>query len=442
MNRDKPIKDELATQESKFESSKAAGRTKKFLKIFLFSLLGILLILFVGIHTIYHTFSPDDKGITVIESNLEYFNETYEECRQIFRDEAQNLTIQYELAELFSISVPSKIDDDLTVDILYLPPIQNTDKLLVLSSGVHGVEGYSGSAVQQMFMNELITSDVLSKMGVLIIHGVNPYGFKYLRRVTENNVDLNRGSEIDRALFKKENEGYSALIGLINPKGEASTNSIDNQFFYLKSISKIIETSMSVTRQAIVQGQYEFPDGLFFGGQDFEPQIDSLRVILPGYFALYNTILEIDLHAAFGTRNRLHLLPNMIDDPEIIKKTEAVFAGQQIEWGNTDDFYTISGGFADAFLRKLCPDALYLSMVFEWGTFDTQKTFGSIKSLQTMVNENRGAHFGYKNEAQEQKIKKAARELDYPSSDAWRSNVMETGRETLSLILNTFPLVD
>ncbi len=199
---------------------------------------------------------------------------------------------------------------------------------------------------------------------------------------------------------------------------------------------------MSVTRQAIVQGQYEFPDGLFFGGQNFEPQIDSLWMILPEYFNPYKTILEIDLHAAFGTRNKLHLLPNLIDDPEIIKKTESVFAGEHIEWGNTDDFYTISGGFADAFLSKLCPDALYLSMVFEWGTFDTQKTFGSIKSLQTMVNENRGAHFGYKNDQQEQIVKNAARELDYPSSDAWRSNVMETGRETLSKILKTYPLVD
>ncbi len=87
------------------------------------------------------------------------------------------------------------MDDGLFIDILHLPPNQNTGKLLVISSGVHGVEGYPGSAVQQMFLNELLSSDVISEMGVLIIHGVNPYGFKFQRRVSENNVDLNRGSD-------------------------------------------------------------------------------------------------------------------------------------------------------------------------------------------------------------------------------------------------------
>ncbi len=415
---------------------------KKFLRIFLFSLLGLLLVLFAGVHIAYHTFSPGDKGITVDESNLVYFHESYEKCRQVFRDEAQNLAGQYEKSELRSIRVPSKIDNNLTIDMLYLPPPQNTDKLLVLSSGVHGSEAFTGSAIQQMFMKELITPDLLSDMGVLIIHGLNPYGFKYHRRVTENNVDLNRGSEVDSALFKMKNPGYAALNGLINPKGKVSTSSFRNRFYYLRSISSTIKTSISVTRQAIVQGQYEYPEGLFFGGFEFEPQIDSLRRILPDYFSSYKTILEIDLHTAFGTRNVLHLFPNTINDPEIKKKTEAVFEGQYINWGDSDDFYTVSGSFADAFLSKLCPEALYLYMVFEWGTFDAEKTFGSIKSLQILVNENQGFHYGYKNDLQKQKIMKSTGELYYPSSEAWRSNAMEMGREMLSLVLKTYPEID
>jgi len=412
---------------------------KKFLRFFVFSLLGLLFLLLAGVHIMYHTFSPDDKGITVEESNLIYFNEDYAECRRVFRDEGRSLSNQYEQAELFSISVPSEIDNDLSIDLLYLPPLQNTDKLLVLSSGVHGAEAFTGSAVQQMFMTELLTPDVLSEMGILLIHTVNPYGCKYFRRATENNVDLNRGSESDSSLFDGENPGYAALNDLINPEGEVSTRSLDNQFFYLRSIGKIIKNSMSVTRQAIAQGQYEYPDGLFFGGMDFEPQIDSLGSILPDYFAPYKTILEIDLHTAYGTRNVLHLLPNLVDDPVIIEKTEFVFKGQHIEWGNTEDFYTISGGFADAFLSEMNPDALYLSMVFEVGTFDTDKTFGSIKSLQTMVSENRGFHYGYKNDHHERKIKQAARELFYPDSEAWRSNALETQREVLKLVLRTYP---
>jgi hypothetical protein len=415
---------------------------KKILKIILLSLLGLILAFFAFVHISYHSFSPGDKGIEVFEANLLYFHESYEECRQAFRDEARKISDQFEQAEHFSIRVPSKIDKDLTIDLLYLPPLNDTDKLLVLSSGVHGTEGYSGSAVQHMFLKELFTPEHLSDMGILLIHGVNPYGFKYGRRATENNVDLNRGSDVDPSLFEKENSGYALLNDMINPNGKASANSISSQFFYLTAISKILKASMSVTRQAIVQGQYEYPEGLFFGGRDFEPQIDSLRLILPDFFSSYETILEIDLHAAFGSRNTLHLFPNTIDDPVIRRKTETVFEGQQIEWGDSDDFYTISGGFADAFLNKINPEAQYLYMVFEWGTYNTEQTFGSIKSLQLMINENQGFNNGYKNDKQEEKIRKAVRELDYPSSEAWRSNTMETGREMLSLVLKTYPTIE
>ena len=415
---------------------------KKFLRIFVFSLLGLLLVLFAGIHIAYYRFSPDDKGITVDESNLVYFHESYEKCRQVFRDEAANVASQFEKAELRSIRVPSKIDNDLTIDMLYLPSPQNSDKLLVLSSGVHGSEAFTGSAVQLMFMKELITPDLLSDMGVLIIHGLNPYGFKYHRRVTENNVDLNRGSEIDDALFETKNPGYAKLNSLINPKGNVSKNSLKSRFYFVRSISTTIRASMSVTRQAIVRGQYEYPEGLFFGGFEFEPQVDSLSRILPEYFSSYKNILEIDLHTAFGSRNVLHLFPNTIDDPEIKKKTEAVFEGQYINWGDSDDFYTVTGSFADAFLSKLCPEALYLYMVFEWGTFDAEKTFGSIKSLQILVNENQGFHYGYKNDSQKQKVMKSVGELYYPSSEAWRSNAIATGREMLSLALKTYPGID
>ncbi|MFC2089889.1 M14 family metallopeptidase [Bacteroidota bacterium] len=415
---------------------------KKILRIFLYSLLGLLLVLFAGIHIIYHTFSPDDKEITVDKSNLGFYHASYEECRQTFRDEAKILMSQYEQAELFSIHVPSPTDKDLTIDLFYLPPLQQTDKLLVLSSGVHGVEGYTGSAVQQMFLKELVTKDVLADMGVLIIHGVNPFGFKYLRRQTENNVDLNRGSEIDPSLFTVKNQGYGKLNDMLNPEGKVSTNSLTNQFFYVTAISKILKTSMSATRQAIVQGQYEYPEGLFFGGFDFEPQIDSLRKVLPVYLAPYSTILEIDLHTAYGSRGVLHLFPNAVSDPELKKKTELVFKGHQIDWGDSDNFYTVSGGFADTFMSKLTPHAQYLYMVFEWGTYDTETTFGSIKSLQIMINENQGYHYGYKNNVQEKKIKKSISEMEYPSSEAWRSETMNTGREMLSLVLKTYPEID
>ncbi len=415
---------------------------KKILKIILISLLSLILVVLVGLHIAYHSFSPNDKGVEVKEANLAYFQESYEECRQSFLEEAGYVAQQFEQAELSSFRVPSKVDNELYIDMLYVPPAKDTSKLLVISSGVHGMEGYVGSAVQQMFLKEMLTPELIADMGVLLIHSMNPYGFKYKRRVTENNVDLNRGCEMDPALFETKNPGYGALYDMLNPEGEVSKSSLRNQFFYMIAISKMLKESMSALRQAILQGQYEYPEGLYFGGMDFEPQIDSLKRILPDLFAPYETILEIDLHTGYGARRVLHLFPNPVDDPELVEKTEFVFEGQPIDWGNSEDFYTISGSFADAFLSKINPEATYLYMVFEWGTFDTQSTFGSLHSLQKMINENQGHHQGYKNSKQEEGIVQITIEQYYPDSEAWRSEVLDSGRDMLKLALTNYPMVD
>lgn len=412
---------------------------KKVIKIALYSLLAIIILALVILHISYHSFSPGDKGAPVNENNLVYFQESYDDCRQAFRSEAAKASSNYEKAKTFAIRVPSKIDQDLYIDFLYLPSLKDTSKLLVISSGVHGVEGFTGSAVQQMFLKELLDNDILSEMSVLMIHGMNPYGLKYGRRFTENNVDLNRGSDIDSSLFQTQNEGYLVLKDMLNPQGKVSEGSLRNQFFYLITMSKTLKESMSVLRQAIVQGQYEIPEGIFFGGTDFEPQIDSTQKIISEIFSPYESILAIDLHTGYGSRRVLNLFPNAIDDPELKAKTETIFTGHQIEWGNTEDFYEISGGFVSTFLQKLNPAAEYLYMVFEWGTYDSQKTFGSIKSLQKMINENQGYHYGYKNARQEQKIKQHNLELYYPDSEAWRSEVLRSGREMFELALKMYP---
>ncbi len=77
-------------------------------------------------------------------------------------------------------------------------------------------------------------------------------------------------------------------------------------------------------------------------------------------------------------------------------------------------------------------------MVFEWGTFDTEKTFGSLKALQQIIVENQGYQYGYVNSKQESKIKENVLEAYYPASEAWRSEVMESGRSMLKEALGNY----
>src|SRR5690606_8340649 len=65
-------------------------------------------------------------------------------------------------------------------------------------SGTHGQEGFSGSAVQVGWMRQGGPAALPPDLGVVLVHGLNPYGFAHATRTTENNVDLNRNF-IDRS---------------------------------------------------------------------------------------------------------------------------------------------------------------------------------------------------------------------------------------------------
>jgi hypothetical protein len=305
---------------------------------------------------------------------------------------------------------------------------------------VHGVEGFMGSAVQLFLMNNYINDEFLSKTSVLLIHGVNPYGFKYGRRVTENNVDVNRNSDINIDLYQTINEGYPRVYDLINQKGKVKTRSLGNHFFFLKAIRSIVKESMPVFRQAVLQGQYKFPEGLFYGGNNFEPQINDLAPIIDTICNPYKTVFAIDLHTVYGERGKLHLFPSPVKE-SVKKRAETIFEGSQINWGGSDDFYTMTGDFV-SYIGKINSDKIFIPMTFEYGTMDSQTTIGSIKSLHVMVLENQGEQYGYESDIDLEKVKKDFIEMNYPSSNEWRSHIIDETKIMLDKSLKRFSELD
>ncbi len=397
----------------------------KLIKILLV-IIGMVLILIIGgisyFYVAFNNYSLEDT-YKMTDRNLAYFNNSYEEARKDFRLKSDELLEKYNGTKRFQLPVQSKIDTGLTIDFCYIPGSEQADRILILSSGVHGVEGYVGSAVQLFFMDKFISEKLLTKTSILLIHSLNPYGFKYNRRVTENNVDLNRNSAIDKKLYQTINEGYPKVSDLVNPKGKVETTSMANRFFFVNAIKEIAKKSMPVLRQAIVQGQYRFPEGLFYGGNDFEPQIKNLVQLIDTICDPYRTVFSIDLHTGYGERGKIHLFPNPVEGP-IKKRMETIFEGYQIDWGDSDDFYTVTGDFID-YIGKINHDKTFIPMAFEYGTMNSQTTIGSIKSLHIMILENQGEQFGFVSDEDSQKVKNDFIEMYYPSSDTWKSHIID-----------------
>ncbi|MFW6227229.1 MAG: M14 family metallopeptidase [Bacteroidota bacterium] len=411
---------------------------KKPWKILMFAFLSLLAVLIVVMVYISQGFGKlrFDDDFSSAQDYSGYFPQNYDDAKRRFAGIVNQAVRQFKGVSVYGIAVPSVFDDALTVDVCYIPAQKDSANLLILSSGVHGVEGYVGHAVQEFFADQYLNDDLLEHTGILFIHTVNPYGFKYSRRVTENNVDMNRNSAVNNQLYTIKNQSYPEVYDLINPAKVVNTRSVENRFFFIKAMNEIRKASLPVLRQAVLQGQYDYPNGLYFGGNQHEPQIDSLKVLLQQTLKPYDRIKVIDLHTGYGERGKLHLFPNPMEG-EQKQKMEQLYEGFVIDWGDSDDFYTVTGDFA-GFIGDLNPGKEFYPMVFEYGTLNSQTTMGSLKSIHVMILENQGHHHGFLTEEDSLKVKSDFLEMYFPSSVSWRNYIMLQTREVFDVMLERF----
>lgn len=411
---------------------------KKSWKIFMYTFLSLAFLLIVVLMHISVGFGKleFDDDFSSPEDYTHYFPQNYADSKIRFANIVDENALKFKGVRVIRISVPSARDDGLTVDLCYIPAQKDSVSLLILSSGVHGVEGYVGHAVQELFADEYLSSNLLDHTGVLFVHSVNPFGFQYTRRVTENNVDMNRNSAVDDQLYNIKNLGYPEVYDLINPAKVVNTGSVENRFFFIKAMNEIRKASLPVLRQAVLQGQYDYPEGLYFGGNRHEPQIDSLKNVLQQITEPYARIKVIDLHTGYGERGKLHFFPNPLEEKQR-DVLEQLYDGFVIDWGDSDDFYTVTGDFA-GFIGELNPQKEFYPMVFEYGTLNSQTTMGSLKSIHIMILENQGYHHGFATEKDSLKVKSDILEMYFPSSIPWRNHIMHQTQEVFDVMLERF----
>lgn len=365
-----------------------------------------------------------------------YYCKTYAACRAAFREAAKPYAAQGETGEW---RIPSRTDGDLTTDYLYLPAKGSPRNLLVLTSGVHGVEGFAGSAIQRLFLAEILPKLDRQNLGVLVVHGINPFGMKYLRRVSENNVDLNRNFDVDTKLFETRNEGYRKLVALLNPQTPATSGTLTRVGFYYKAIRALTRDSLKTLREAVLAGQYEYPTGLYFGGKQFEPQKKLLEDALLDRARAYHNVLVLDLHTGYGKKGVMHLFASPYETPEVERLTKALFAGYPIDEASSKDFYANSGDFSVYVTKLLLREKKQvIPMTLEYGTFDNQSYYGSIESLRRMINENQLHHHGAKGSSTATRIRSQFMELYFPDNRGWRERIMETSARWIPVFLERF----
>ncbi len=307
--------------------------------------------------------------------------------------------------------------DPLTVDVARIGPERPTH-IVVVSSGLHGIEGFFGAAVQVgLLEGALATWRPPEGVAVLMLHALNPYGFAHLRRVNENNVDLNRNFLLDGEPYAGAPARYRALDPLLNPTSPPG----GLELFLLRAGWAIARHGMPALKDAVAGGQYDFPLGVFYGGDVPQATVALLRDHLPGWLGpAARRVLHVDFHTGLGAPATYKLL---VDHPAGSPGHTALaraFGDAVQPWQNTGVSYAIRGGMG-TWCKARFPRIDYDVLAAEFGTVSI------LRVIQGLRAENRAHHHCRPDDPARQAAKLALREVFAPSDASWRRTAVGRG---------------
>lgn len=336
-----------------------------------------------------------------------YFSPDYETARSRFRDAAAA-----QAAALHTIGLPGTGpgEETLSIDIAWIGAAK-PQRVFLHTSGLHGVEAYTGSAVQLALLAAPPAPPV--DAALVIVHVLNPFGMAWLRRTDADNVDLNRNFIVDGGAWSGAPPLYAALDPLLNPRSPPARDG-----FAVRAAAIALRYGFHRVKQAIAEGQFEYPRGLFFGGTALQPgpqrYLDWLRRHLAGISYLF----ALDLHTGLGRRGTDTVIPEINTNATPAGELGGALGRSLIDPARPSVAYTVRGSMGGA-LPRVLPHARVDSVLQEIGTYPP------LRVLHALREENRW-HF-YGGGGIVHPTKQHLRETLCPAAVDWRRRAIHRG---------------
>ena len=347
----------------------------------------------------------------------------YDDSRRTFRQLAAKAG-----APLRTYDVPQETSGGLalTTDTAQLGPA-NAETMVVVTSGIHGVEGYAGAACLCRFLQAWPGRYAASGIGFLLVHAINPWGFAHDSRVTEEGVDLNRNF-VD---FPRPAAGpgpYAAfhrmLVEDYRPLPQGLRNGLE-----------LLSHGVSARRRralqdAVTGGQYERADGMFFGG--FAPT-KSRRVweqIVRDTVDGRRRAFLLDLHTGLGRRGVGELMCDLPKASAGFAQMADWFDGRIRSMADGDSVSAaLSGTMTAAFMRSR-PEARH-AIGLEFGTCAPLVVLNALRADQWRRN-----HAGALSPQAVQRVRDRMKHAFAPAQERWGEQVAARFDEVMGQLAN------
>jgi len=223
----------------------------------------------------------------------DYFSADYREARGKFRDAAARAGAA--LQSFVNPKVRGPGGEELATEVARFGP-KHAGRVLITVSATHGAEGFCGSGAQIGSLETGLHRELPADTALVVVHAINPYGFAWIRRVNEDNVDLNR-NYVNHAAALPANPGYDELADAICP-AEWSGAPFAEARRRLEAYAK--QHGPAALQAAITAGQYNHADGVFFGGTAPTWSRETMLTIVAEHAAGARRLALIDFHTGLG----------------------------------------------------------------------------------------------------------------------------------------------
>jgi hypothetical protein len=366
-----------------------------------------------------------------------YFPDTYAESRARFRSRAEGVRARWPRASLYQRAHPSAAD--LTTDWISAPASGQALGLVVVSTALHGIEGYVGSAMLEVFLDEFLPRISAEDNSLLLIHAINPWGMANRRRVNAENIDLNRNFVADEEMLDPDfNPEYDSFRTFLNPKVPVGHPILESMTFATGLAGTLIRYGAGPLRSATLLGQYRHPRGIYFGGRRLQEETELMRELLHMRAAEAQRILILDMHTGYGPAHQMAIV-NSCHDTRPSTVCQRRFGYPLVVATNAEEFYSMRGDMIDYFTREFksrYPRKSFYGAAFEFGTLG--ETLPAIlRSLRAMILENKLHQNGSSRPAHKSRVEAEFEALFNPHDLEWRRKALADGRRAFEGILRS-----
>ena len=299
---------------------------------------------------------------------------------------------------------------------------RDAPNVLLIISGIHGVEGFAGSGLQTGLLLDASALDLPTHAALVLVHLLNPWGMAWNRREDHENIDVFRN-----LLYHDSPIVADPLFDVIEDAidlpswGDPNRNDTQRRDLVERyGIGRLIA--------AIRRGQHHRPKGTTYHGNGPCWSTRTMHAIVDRYLGSAKHIAVLDVHTGFGEPGQgLVMSYERCDSPKYERARSWV--DKDFYTPGTDDDIPAHARAPYGFIEQRVHGSKVTALILEFGTEPPEVT----RDLFPM---NAFHHlYGDPRSEPGRAVGARYRKFCYPETEDWKRAVWERGAEVTRQVI-------